>query len=110
VTFHLKRNVPLKRSRFVARKGRRTKEWERVRRQLKCEFTARGIQTCELRLPDCMVDNGLGFAHGYKRRHITTVAEPGRVILACNNCHDHIERQGEAAMSRIVDSVIAGRR
>jgi hypothetical protein len=93
----------------IRRAGRRTRTWEKVRRQLKCQFAGMGVTTCELRLPGCMFDNGLGFAHRLKRRHIHTTEELRNVILICNNRHDVIELQGEAKMARIFDSVIAGR-
>lgn len=93
----------------LQRRGPKTRLWESVRRRLKCEFVGRGITTCELRLPGCMVDNGLGFAHRLKRRHIATVEELRRVALLCNNCHDVLELNGEAKMSKVIDSLIAKR-
>lgn len=89
--------------------GKRTREREKVRRQLKCKFVGMGVTTCELRLPGCMVDDGLGFAHALKRRHITTDEDMRRVALLCNSCHDVLELQGEAKMSRIIDSIISRR-
>ena len=100
---------PLHRETPIRRAGRRTREWEKVRRQLKCKFVGMGVTTCELQLPGCMFDNGLGFAHALKRRHITTDEDMRRVALLCNNCHNAIELQGEAKMSRVIDSIIAGR-
>ena len=93
----------------IRRLGRKGREWARVRRQLKCEFVGRGITTCELRLPGCLIDNQLSFAHRYKRRHIATLEELRVVILCCVPCHNVIELNGEAKMCRIVNSVIAGR-
>lgn len=93
----------------MRRLGRKGLEWVRVRRQLKCEFRGLGITTCELGLPGCMVDNGLGFAHALKRRHVATLADLRRVALLCNNCHDTLELNGEAKMCRIIDSLIAKR-
>jgi hypothetical protein len=97
------------RSEYMRRDGKKTREWNRVRRQLKCQFVGMGVTTCELNLPGCMVDNGLGFAHALKRRHITNDEDMRRVILACNFCHNVLELNGEAKMSRIVDSIITKR-
>lgn len=102
--------TPIGRTQFLRRVGRRTRKWERVRRQLKCEFTARGITTCELRLPGCTYDDQLGFAHRLKRRHITTDEELRRVALLCSNCHQTLELNGEAKMCRVIDSLIARRK
>lgn len=93
----------------LRRLGPKGREWARVRRSLKCEFVGLGVTTCELRLPGCMVDNGLGFAHALKRRHITTPEDMRRVALLCNFCHQIVELQGEAKMSRIIDSIIRHR-
>jgi 5-methylcytosine-specific restriction endonuclease McrA len=93
----------------INRRGPRTREWEKVRRSLKCEFTAKGITTCELRLPGCRFDDQLSFAHRVKRRFINTEEELRNVILVCIPCHNVMELQGHAKMARIFDSVIAKR-
>lgn len=108
----------LKRSLFQTKKrddkkklwrGPRTKQWDRIRRQLKVEFLKRGIITCELRLPGCRVDDTLGFAHRFKRRFIAFADEDelATVALLCNHCHDVIE--GHERMKEIIDSVIERR-
>src|SRR5690349_17549028 len=56
--------------------GRKTKEWNAVRRRLKIEHERLGITTCELRnnpeVPhECSYDDFLGFAHEAKRRKLT---------------------------------------
>lgn len=101
--------APLGRETRMRRAGRRTRDWEKHRRALKREFDAAGNTTCELGLPGCMRDDGLGFAHALKRRHITNDADMRRVALLCNFCHSVIELQGEAKMCRVIDSIIARR-
>ena len=106
---YMTRSVGLERGGPVNRRGPKTREWERERRSLKCEFNARGITRCELGLPGCMGDDGLGFAHRRKRRNITTIAELRMVCLLCNFCHLIIELQGEAKMFRVIDRIIRQR-
>ena len=51
----------------------------------------------------------LGFAHAQKRSQHPEMyhsEELKRVCLACNHCHDIIERKPPAEMERIVDRVI----
>lgn len=104
------RRTPMARgAKPMRRAGKKVREWAAYRRRLKCIFVGLGVTICELRLPGCMVDNGLGFAHALKRRHITTHEDMMRVALLCNFCHSIIELQGEAKMSRIIDSIIARR-
>lgn len=108
-THPLHRRAPLRRHVPLNRRGPKTKDWERVRRELKCEFRARGITECELQFPGCWRDEGLTFAHRRKRRHITDEAELRRVALACLPCHTVAELQGEAKMFRLINSVIERR-
>ncbi len=87
--------------------GKKTNIWAKVRAELKIEFEAQGITTCELRFKECWIDNGLGFAHAQKRRFIKP--DDKTVILACNHCHDSLEVMPHASMERIVLSTIAAR-
>ena len=75
------------------------KEWNRIRALLKIEFQDKEITRCELMFPDiCMVDNFLSFAHRHKRIWYDMRENKGKlgdfnqVILACQPCHDRIER------------------
>lgn len=90
--------------------GKKTKEWESVRKKLKVEFKRVGITTCELGYPGCWRDSSLGFSHAHKRRNLA----PGEievVILLCSaNCHPKIEILPEAEMAEIVHSVIKARK
>ena len=86
-------------------KGKRTREWDNVRAELKIEFEARDITRCELRLPGCWRDNALGFAHTKKRRNLEG-DDIRRVVLACNPCHDRVEFLGESRMQVILERII----
>lgn len=90
--------------------GRKTKEWESVRRQLKVEYDAMGITTCELRYEGCKYDDYLSFAHGRKRRKLIGDELRTLTILCCTPCHDKIEFLPPDEMLRIVIDTIAKRR
>lgn len=57
------KRTPLKRA------GRKTKEWERIRRVLVRRFLKAGLWRCELGYAGCWQTNALGFAHAKKRRN-----------------------------------------
>lgn len=103
--FRIKTNQP----RRVLWVGKKTIAWVNARARLKRKFLAAGITSCELQYPDCAGDNFLGFAHGRKRRHLQDGELESLVILACNNCHDRIERMSPEGMLAIVQSTIADR-
>jgi hypothetical protein len=78
------------------KKGKWTKLWEKERAKLKKEFEEKGICYCELGFDDCFRNNFLGFAHRHKRIFYRSSPELlgdfNQVILACQNCHDIIEK------------------
>lgn len=84
--------------------GKKTKAWDNARADLKMEFLALGITSCELRYPGCWFDNALGFAHAAKRRKLTA-EDLNHVVLACNPCHDILEIKPPEEMKRIVDTI-----
>lgn len=86
--------------------GKKGRAWNNARRSLKCQFSAMGITQCELNLAGCWKDNGLGFAHALKRRHLRP-DQLSEVILVCNPCHDWLEKLGERKMEQLVKDVIA---
>jgi hypothetical protein len=88
--------------------GKRTKEWQRVREQLKPRFEAVGITRCEFNFNGCWRNNALGFAHLRKRRNLRE-GELKVVALACNSCHDILEAMSEAEMTVTVLAVIQQR-
>lgn len=101
---------PSSRSRRPMNKvGHKTRVWKNTRDRLKKKFAAMGITQCELNYDGCAFNNFLGFAHGRKRRHLEGDELETLVILACNNCHDQIERLPAEAMLTIVEKVIADR-
>lgn len=91
----------------MKRRGRKTLEWERVRRDLKREFSAAGITRCE----SCGSSFGLTFAHRLKRRFITTPEELRCAALLCHTCHEGVENTKHEQMFRMVTKIIerAGR-
>ena len=86
--------------------GKKTKEWNKVRAELKTEFENMGITTCEIRHKGCWKNNALGFAHTKKRRYVTDLK---RVVLACNPCHDWVENSGEVKMEEYLEQIIHDR-
>lgn len=84
--------------------GKKGKAWAKARADLKTEFEAMGITSCELEYEGCAGDDYLGFAHAAKRRKLTAEDLP-HVILACNFCHDQIEIKPPEEMKRIVDTI-----
>lgn len=93
----------------IRKAGKRTKIWDQTRAKLKVGFERAGITVCELAGLGCWRDNGLGFAHSLKRRNIKDAIDLCEVILACNVCHDAIERLPEEHMARVVRSTIEAR-
>lgn len=94
---------PMKRS-PMNKRGPKTKAWDSARADLKVEFAAIGITTCELHYEGCWIDNALGFAHAAKRRKLSK-EDLAHVILACNPCHDRLEIKSPEEMKRIVDLI-----
>lgn len=83
--------------------------WIPLRAKAKVAFERAGVTTCEVQRPGCWRDNGLGWAHSLKRRHITTEEQRREVVLSCNACHDSIEILPEDVMYRIVREIILRR-
>lgn len=88
--------------------GRKVREWDKVRAELKEECERLGIRSCEIRLPKCTGALYTGFAHSKKRRNIVG-DELREACLACSNCHAIIEAKPEKEMSAIVRAVLAER-
>ena len=87
--------------------GKKSLEWEELRKELKKEFDRKKINRCEARLEGCWDKSGLTFAHPNKRRHCEDLRE---VALACINCHDIIEKWPEKDMEEFVRNIINNRR
>ncbi len=67
-------------------RGRKTVQWERVRRELKKRFERVGITSCEIRLPQCWKGYALAFCHTKRRADIKSISELERVVLGCAAC------------------------
>lgn len=89
--------------------GKRTQQWEKVRRNLKPKFERAGITSCELRWPGCWKDNALGFAHAKHRRNLGP-GELSIVILVCNICHDLLDKLPDEDTEHIVMKTISERK
>jgi hypothetical protein len=85
--------------------GKRTREWQLLREQLKPRFEAVRITECEFNYTGCWHDNGLTFAHLRKRRNLQH-GELGKVALACVSCHSKLELMPEPLMTVTVLQVI----
>jgi hypothetical protein len=95
--------------------GKKTAQWNAIRRRLKVEFEERGITSCELRLPGCMPYFALSFAHAKKRRKLREDAPEGdpenirTVCVACGHCHPIIEQLKSETMCKLVMEAIEKR-
>jgi hypothetical protein len=90
----------------IGRKGKLNKA---NNAELKKQFIAMGITTCELNLMGCMRNTMLSFAHSKKRRHFETAEDWTEALLSCTKCHEFIEHLGESKMTEIVRDVISRR-
>jgi len=88
--------------RYIGKKGRAD---VKNRRELKKEFSERGIVTRE----HCGTDNGLTFAHALKRKDIHNEFDMKEVALLCLPRHMEIEQLPPPEMARIVRGYIAKR-
>ena len=92
----------------MKRAGKRTQEWERIRRKLKPRFMDAGIMSCEFEFEGCWCEDGLGFAHTDKRRFLKG-KELENVALACTPCHAILELLPRDKMKIEIESVIRNR-
>jgi len=102
--------------------GKKTKEWEAIKKKLKPAFAAVGITYCEvghylMQDPDYeaqMLQNRHNFfltwAHGDKRNNLVGDELTTLVALSCVDCHNLIERLPSAEMRQIIENIIAQRR
>lgn len=95
----------------MLRRGKKTRQWDKVRAELKKEFEAKDIVTCEI----CGRSDYLSFAHRLKRRKITDEAELRQVALLCmdspqgEGCHNKLEYGGHERMYNEITAIIARR-
>ncbi len=87
------------------RRGKKTVQWEHIRRELKVAFARVGITACEICLPQCWNNYALSFCHT-KRRADCTVKDLERVVLGCAACatafHGMNKHEEEAALEKII--------
>lgn len=98
------KRTPLKR---IGKKGR---EWNAARKELKAECVRLGITQCEIRKIGCQRDMFLTFAHSRKRRNITTPEQLREACLCCVTCHNEIELFPEQEMGDEVRRALASRK
>ncbi len=84
--------------------GRKTREWQRISRELGKRFLIAGITRCEV----CGSSSMLTWAHRKKRRFCDT-AELYVVALLCTGCHDFWESKSHAEMFAGIQAIIEKR-
>lgn len=99
---------PKKKQRWMKRAGKKVKAWDAIRRVLNIRFLKAGITRCEVGLIGCWRSEWLGHAH-YDKRRFLTPAELWITILACSNCHSHLEILPRPEMKKAVLAIIAKR-
>jgi len=75
--------------------GKQTKINLESNKILKEIYQEKGIQFCEIRMPECMWNWGLGFAHLHKRiwylKQPELLSDFNQTVLSCTMCHQRIE-------------------
>ncbi len=92
--------------------GKRTKEWDNLRKKLVIQFQKAGILYCEIQFEGCWRHPD-GFAHSKTRNNMGKWSTEERktnlseVVLACNHCHEKIEKK--PFMTDLVREIIRNR-
>jgi hypothetical protein len=97
----------------MKRAGKKTLAWQREREKLKVRFMARGITSCEARLPGCWGSRALGFAHLDKRRFLKPhqLGDMDQVVLLCSPvCHAYAESLPREEMRIFLQKIIDRRK
>lgn len=97
-----------KKPKAVLKAGKKTLEWDAARKELKKLFESKGITSCELKLDNCWRKNALTFAHIDKRQNLSP-DEIYSVALACQSCHEKIERLPHEKMRKMITRIIEKR-
>ena len=70
-------------------------------------YKERGIDECEIRMFGCWINKHVNYAHRHKRFWYKSrpelLSEFNETILACNNCHQKIEYNGELTEKLFVE-------
>lgn len=101
----LKRKTGFSKTRKRIGPGKKTREWNKIRAELKKRFLSVGITRCEM----CGKDNMLSFAHRKKRRFCDE-DELHVCALLCNPCHDKLEALPHDQMYYAVNRIIKSRK
>lgn len=91
------------------KQGKRGRAWSNARRKIKTDFERNGVTTCELRFEGCLINNFLGFAHSRRRRFITDEQGLFEVCLACQKCHETLDRMSHEETYQTVINIIENR-
>lgn len=89
----------------MIKKGRKTKQWNKTRAELKKQFAEMNITFCE----NCGSTFGLSFAHSKKRRHIQGDEIREVALLCVNPCHLEFEALPESEMNAKILEIISKR-
>lgn len=104
--------------RYYFKPGKKTLEWEAVKRKLKPAFYAAGITYCEVgrylyQFPEYMERMEkhrhwffLTWAHGDKRDNLVGNELTTLVAHSCLDCHNFIEAMPHEKMREIIEAVI----
>ena len=81
---------------MTIRPGKKTKQWQKIKVQLKKLFEEKGITSCEVRLEGCR-NFFLTWAHLHKRHwylgeNEILLGDFSQVLLCCVDCHQKLER------------------
>lgn len=79
----------------LKKKGKKTRAWEKARKELKWLFLNKNITTCEVGWEGCTHNDFLSFHHRHKRSfydtHPDLLGEFSQVLLLCTSCHHLLE-------------------
>lgn len=90
--------------------GPRTKKRRAMNLRLKKLLLSLGITACEIKLPGCLRNFALSFAHSKKSRFLITEEDWMEAALACAACHDKLDnRMSHEEMNSLVKAAIANR-
>lgn len=93
----------------MKKEGKKTISWADERKKLVIKFNEMNIRSCEIRFENCWKNTALGFAHLEKRRKLGP-DDLGEVVLACNICHEVVERWPAEKMKDYLKLIIWKRR
>jgi hypothetical protein len=87
------------------KQGKKVKVWDKARGELKVDFAKRGIRSCEIMLDGCLNKSMLSFAHIDKRNNLKK-DEITAVVLACQSCHQAVEKLPAKRMREYLEQII----